>query len=154
MSQVWSQNMRETIRKKLMKPRGKAYACCGLIAKNVEGGLDSPPPPPGLIRVKFIYSLVYALILSIYKYLFINFMCWLLNIFLSLFSNLITDFVISTPPPKKKRTGEVHVFLCFVILILFFICYIWNTSKMCMNLIDAVIIECCDTKWNSFIIPK
>ena len=31
-----------------MKPRGKTYARCGLIAKNVEGGLEQPPPPPGL----------------------------------------------------------------------------------------------------------
>ena len=38
-----------------MKPRGKTYAHCGLIAKNVEGGAGAappPPPPPGLIRVK------------------------------------------------------------------------------------------------------
>ena len=39
MSQVWSQNMRETILKKSMKPRSKTYARCGLIVKNVEGGL-------------------------------------------------------------------------------------------------------------------
>ena len=42
----------ETIRKKLMKPRGKTYARCRLnIAKYVEGGLEHPPLPPGLIRV-------------------------------------------------------------------------------------------------------
>ena len=35
-----------------MIPRGKTYARCGLIAKNVEGELEQPPPPPGLIRVK------------------------------------------------------------------------------------------------------
>ena len=35
-----------------MKPRGKTYARCGLIAKNVEGPPPPPPPPPGLIRVK------------------------------------------------------------------------------------------------------
>ena len=42
--------MRETIRKKLLKPR-KTFAHCGLIAKNVEGGLEQPPPPPPLYRV-------------------------------------------------------------------------------------------------------
>ena len=44
--------MRETIRKKLMKPRGKTYVRCALITKNVDGGGGgggagvAPPPPP------------------------------------------------------------------------------------------------------------
>ena len=41
------------MRKKLTKPRGKTYARCWLIAKNVEGDWSPPPPPPPrLMRVK------------------------------------------------------------------------------------------------------
>ena len=55
MSQVWSQNMRETIRKKLMKPRGKTFAHCGLIGEKCRGGGG---PLPGYIGLRCIISLL------------------------------------------------------------------------------------------------
>ena len=56
-SQSWCQNVRETRKKIVIKCRGKSFASCRVIARNVEGGGPSWPPPPSLIRVKVILSL-------------------------------------------------------------------------------------------------
>ena len=45
-SQIWCQNVRETWKKKVIKCRGESFAHCRVIARNVEGGLLGPPPPP------------------------------------------------------------------------------------------------------------
>ena len=36
----------QNVKEKLMKPRGKTYARCGLSAKNVEGGGGAGAAPP------------------------------------------------------------------------------------------------------------
>ena len=48
-SQIWSQNVRETWKKKVIKCRGESFARCRVIAPNVEGGLLGPPPPVFLV---------------------------------------------------------------------------------------------------------
>ena len=73
-----------------MKLRGKTYARCRLIAKNVEGGgAAPPPPPPGLIRVKTSIDLD---IISIYV---------IVNIMLS-------QSVSQTDQVNREQGGPAH----------------------------------------------
>ena len=44
-SQIWCQNVQETQKKIVIKCRGESFARCRVIAQNVEGGHDGPPPP-------------------------------------------------------------------------------------------------------------
>ena len=55
-SQIWSQTVRETRKKIVIKCRGESFARCRVIARYVEGGGGRYPwpwpPPPSLFRVK------------------------------------------------------------------------------------------------------
>ena len=44
-SQIWCQNVRETRKKIVIKCRSESFARCRVIARNVEGGHYTPPPP-------------------------------------------------------------------------------------------------------------
>ena len=62
-SQIWSQKMRETQKKKVTKQRGESFSRYKFIAKNVWGGPFRPPVFLGLMFQGFLmlYSAIWAI---------------------------------------------------------------------------------------------